>query len=98
MFDQLDKHYLACKSIEPLKYLKVSGTGKKLSVFQIGDQSQGFKFELRIKGFNVNEDLIIFRKSLACGVLEFLSVGPLDLQQVESIASIAASKADSDIS
>ena len=82
MFDQMDKHYLACKSIKPLKYLKISGTGKKLSVHQIGDQSQGFKFELTIKGFNVNEDLIIFRKSLTCGVLEFLSVGPLDLQQV----------------
>jgi hypothetical protein len=98
MFDRLDKHYLACKSLKPLKHLKISGSGKKLSVSKIGDQSQGFKFELRIKGFNVNEDLIIFRKSLACGVVEFLSVGPLDLQQVEFITSIAASKADSDIS
>jgi hypothetical protein len=98
MFDQLDKHYLACKSIKPLRHFKIGGTGKKMSISQIGDQSQGFKFELRIKGFDVNEDLIIFRKSLTCGVLEFLSVGPLDLQQVESVSSIAASKADSDIS
>jgi len=98
MFDQLEKHYSGCKSIKPLKDLKVSGTGKKLSVSRIGDQSQGFTFELRINGFAVHEDLLIFRKSRACGVLEFLSLGPLDLQQVESITSIAASKADSDIS
>jgi hypothetical protein len=98
VYRELEQHYSECRKILPIRHLKVTGTGKKLSMSRIGDQSQAFSFDLVIKGFHVNEDLVVFRKSFSCGVVEFVSVSPLDLQQFELVASIAASKSDSVVS
>jgi hypothetical protein len=78
--------------------MRATGSGGRLQFAQVGDVSQAFAFELKINGFRVNEDLIVFQKSLTCGVLEFLSRSPLDTKAVELVASIAASKAFSSIS
>jgi hypothetical protein len=94
-FNELVTQYAACRVVRPVRGLNVHGSGRRLSLPQVGDQSQAFSFSLTLKGDHINEDLVVFRKGLSCGVLEFVSSGPLSLQQVESISSIASSKTGS---
>jgi hypothetical protein len=98
-YRELDDHYSACRSIRPANHLEITGTGKRLALSRIGDQSQAFSFKLKVAGSAVNEDVVVFRESLSCGVVEFIAVGqPLDPKQVQLVASIAASRADTTVS
>ena len=95
-FNDLVNQYAACRVVRPVHGLNVRGTGRRLSLPQVGDESQSFSFSLTVNGSPVNEDLVVFRTDLSCGVLEFVSSsGPVSPQQVASIASIAASKTGS---
>jgi hypothetical protein len=95
-FNELVNQYAACPVVRPVHGLNVHGSGSRLSLPQVGDASQSFSFNLTIKGFAVNEDIVVFRRGLSCGVLEFVSSqGPMSSQQVASIASVAASKTGS---
>jgi hypothetical protein len=92
-FNEVVNQYVACRVVRPVHGLNVRGTGRRLSLPQVGDTSQSFSFNLTVKGFPVHEDLVVFRRGLSCGVLEFVSPqGAVSSQQVASIASIAASK------
>lgn len=94
-YRELDEQYSACRSIRPVNHLQITGTGKRLGLSRIGDQSQAFSFKLKVNGSAVNEDLVLFRKSRSCGVVEFIAVGqPLDPKEVQLVGSIAASRAD----
>lgn len=98
-YRELNKRYSACGIIRPVNHLNIHGTGSKLALSRIGDQSQGFSFKLTINGTVVHEDLVLLREALSCVVLEFIAVGSaLDSHQVEYVASIAASKANTQVS
>lgn len=93
IFNDLVNQYAACRVVRPVHGLNVRGSGRRLALPQVGDASQSFSFTLTVKTFPVAEDIFVFRKGQSCGVLEFVSSqGPLSPQQVESIASTAASK------
>jgi hypothetical protein len=96
IYRELNLRYSGCRSI-PLtrssQGSKLSGIGTKLRLPRIGDQSQAFSFHLDVNGYHLNDDVVIFRKNLACGVVTFISQEALSQQSVELVSDLAASKA-----
>lgn len=95
VYELLDDRYATCRSIPLLREHggRLSGIGKTMQLPRIGDQSQAFRFQLKVNGYDLNDDVVLFRQNSACGLLAFISTDALDQQSIELISALAASKA-----
>ena len=95
IYEELDHRYTACRSFRSSNRAEgsPSGTGTKLPLPRVGEQSQAFLFHLKVNGYRINDVVVLFREHFACGVIAFISTDNLNPQSVDLVSSLAASKA-----
>jgi hypothetical protein len=92
LFADLDHRYSACRRVQPISSLKVSGTGRRISFPMLGEQSQAFSFTLTFKRAPIDSEMVLFRQGAICGEVEYIGGVAVSRSEMVAIASRAVEK------